>query len=144
ADMQVRDIMTPSAKVIHPSNTLQEAAEIMKELDVGTLPVCEEDRLVGMVTDRDITVRAVAEGEDPWTNRVQDVMTPEVIHCFEDQDVAEAARFMKDKQVRRLPVLNRDRRLVGIISLGDVAVQTDEEVAGNTLEGVSRPGGRLR
>jgi CBS domain-containing protein len=142
--MQVRELMTPSAEVISPSNTLQEAAERMKELDVGTLPVCEERRLVGMITDRDITVRGVAEGEDPWTDRVRDVMTREVIYCFDDQDIAEAARLMKNKQVRRLPVLNREMRLVGILSLGDVAVHTDEEVAGNTLEGVSQPGGPRR
>jgi CBS domain-containing protein len=131
--------MTRRVEVIRPDSTLQEAAEKMKDLDVGPLPVCEGDRLVGMITDRDITVRGVAEGQDPWTDHVRDVMTKEVIFCFEDQDVAEAARLMKDKQVRRLVVLDRDRRLVGIVSLGDLAVDADEEVAGNTLEGVSQP-----
>jgi CBS domain-containing protein len=137
--MQVRDVMTRRVEVIRPDSTLQEAAEKMKDLDVGPLPVCEGDRLVGMITDRDITVRGVAEGQDPWTDHVCDAMTKEVIFCFEDQDVAEAARLMKDKQVRRLVVLNRDKRLVGIVSLGDLAVDADEEVAGNTLEGVSQP-----
>jgi CBS domain-containing protein len=113
----------------------------MRDLDVGPLPVCgDDDRLVGVITDRDITVRATAEGEHPWTTHVREIMTPEVIYCFEDQDVAEAACIMKEKQVRRLIVLNRDKRMVGIVSLGDLAVDTgDEVIAGNTLEGVSMP-----
>jgi len=131
--------MTRAAEVVRPDSSLQEAARKMKDLDVGFLPVCDGERLVGTLTDRDIAVRAAAEGKDPKTTRARDTMTPEVLYCFEDQDVAEAARIMKDKQVRRLPVLNRDRRLVGILSLGDVATQTDEEVAGNTLEAVSQP-----
>jgi CBS domain-containing protein len=93
-----------------------------------------------MVTDRDLTVRATAEGEDPTTIHVRDIMTPEIFYCFEDQDVAEAARRMKDKRVRRLLVLNRDKRLVGIVSLGDWAVETgNEQLTGNTLEAVSEP-----
>src|SRR5262249_16280127 len=127
-----------------PEDTIQEAADKMKDFDVGPLPVCEGDRLVGLVTDRDIAVRATAEGFDPWTTKVREVMTPGGIFCFEDQDAAEAARLMKDKQVRRLVVLNRDKRLVGIVTLGDLAVETDEEVAGNTLEGVSQPPGPRR
>jgi CBS domain-containing protein len=112
----------------------------MKELDVGLLPVCEEDRLVGMVTDRDITIRSTSEGLDPWTTPVRDAMTREVIFCFEDQDVAEAARLMKEMQVRRLAVLNREKRLVGIVSLADLAVDAgDEQMAGQTLERVSEP-----
>lgn len=138
--MRVHDVMTRGVAVIHPDSTLQEAAEKMKDLDVGPLPVCDSDRLVGMVTDRDITVRAVAEGQDPWTDRVRDIMTPEVIYCFDDQDVAEAARTMKHKQVRRLPVLNRDKRLVGIVALGDLAVDVnDEQVSSETLQAVSEP-----
>jgi CBS domain-containing protein len=113
----------------------------MKELDVGMLPVCgDNDRLVGTLTDRDITIRAVAEGLDPRTALVRDVMTPSVVYCFEDEDVEEAARLMKDNQVRRLVVLNRDKRLVGIVSLGDLAVDTgDEHLAGSALEAVSEP-----
>jgi CBS domain-containing protein len=111
----------------------------MKSLDVGLLPVCEEVRLVGMVTDRDITVRAVSAGADAGSHRVRDVMTSDVVFCYEDQDVHEAARLMEEKQVRRLVVLTRDRRLAGIISLGDLAVQTgDERLAGEALESVSR------
>jgi len=112
----------------------------MKDLDVGPLPVCEGDRLVGMVTDRDITVRAVAEGCDSRTTTVRDVMTSDVVYCFENQDVEEAARLMKEHQVRRLIVLSRDKRLVGIVSLGDLAVETgDEHLTGRTLEEVSLP-----
>lgn len=138
--MQVKEIMTRGVEVIHPDNTLEEAAKKMKELDIGPLPVCENDRPVGVLTDRDIAVRSTAQGEDPTMDRVQDVMTPLVISCFEDEDVAVAARLMKEKQVRRLLVLNRDNRLVGILSLDDLAVRTgDEVVSGNTLEGVAWP-----
>src|SRR5262249_36172401 len=139
--MQVKEVMTRGVECIHPDATLQEAAQKMRELDVGLLPVCgANDRLVGMLTDRDITVRATAEGEDPWTGLVRDVMTSNIIYGFEDQDIAEAARLMKENQVRRLVVLNRDKRLVGIVSLGDLAVDTgDEQLAGSTLEGVSEP-----
>jgi len=139
--MQVHEIMTRGVECVRPDASVQEAAERMRDLDVGPLPVCgDDDRLVGVITDRDITVRATAEGEHPWTTHVREIMTPEVIYCFEDQDVAEAACIMKEKQVRRLIVLNRDKRMVGIVSLGDLAVDTgDEVIAGNTLEGVSMP-----
>jgi len=138
--MLVKEVMTRSAQCIGPDATLQEAAEKMKSLDVGALPVCDNDRLSGMLTDRDIAVRSVCEGHDTRTKRVRDAMTAGVIWCNEDQDVADAARLMKEKQIRRLPVLNQDKRLVGIISLGDLAVETgDERLAGNTLEAVSDP-----
>jgi CBS domain-containing protein len=139
--MQVREVMTPGAECICPTNSLQQAAQRMKQLDVGTLPVCgDNDRLVGMITDRDITVRAVAEACDSRTTTVKDVMTPDVVYCFEDQDVQQAAQLMKEYQIRRLVVLNRDKRLVGIVSLGDLAVETgDEKLAGQTLEHVSLP-----
>jgi CBS domain-containing protein len=138
--MQVKEIMTPAVEVITPDSSVQEAAEKMKQLDVGPLPVCEHGRLVGMITDRDITVRSVAEGYDPWTTQVRDAMTPEVIYCFENQDVAEAARLMEAKQVRRLPVLNRERRLVGVVALADLAVKVaDEQVTAETVERVSEP-----
>jgi len=107
---------------------------------VGPLPICDNDRLVGMLTDRDITVRAVAEGKDPRATRVRDVMTEGVCYCFEDDDVADAARLMKENQIRRLLVLDRNKRLAGIVSLGDLAVETgDEHLAGQTLERVSQP-----
>jgi len=138
--MQISEVMTRGAECIRPDATLQAAAERMKDLDVGALPVCDHDRLVGVLTDRDISVRAVAEGDSPWTARVSEVMTPGIIYCFEDQDVSEAAQLMKDKQVRRLPVLNRAKRLVGIVSLGDLAVETgNEHLVGDALEGISEP-----
>jgi len=138
--MQVSEVMTRDAECIGPDATLQQAAEKMKSLDVGSLPVCDNDRLAGMLTDRDITVRSVSDGHDPRTARVRDAMTPKVIHCCEDEDVTEVAKLMKENQIRRLPVLNRNKRLVGIVSLGDLAVETnDEQLAGSTLEGVSEP-----
>jgi CBS domain-containing protein len=138
--MQVKDVMTKGAECVTPSTSLQEAASKMKTLDVGPLPVCEGDQLVGMLTDRDITVRATAEALPPRLGQVRDVMTPDAVYCFEDQDVQEAAGLMQEHQVRRLVVLNRDKRLVGIVSLGDLAVETgDEKLAGETLEQVSEP-----
>jgi CBS domain-containing protein len=138
--MLVQEIMTRHAECTRPNATLQEVAERMQQLNVGSLPVCDNDRLVGMITDRDITVRSVAEGHDPDQDHVADAMTPGITYCLDDQDVEEAARLMNERQIRRLPVLNRDKRLVGIVSLGDLAVQTgDEELVGATVEGVSEP-----
>ena len=140
AGVQVKDIMTRNVEVVHPEATLWEAAQKMAALDVGMLPVCSGDQLVGMLTDRDITVRATAEGRDPKTTRVHEVMTPEVVYVFEDDDVSEAARIMMEQQIRRLVVLNQSKQLAGIISLGDLAVHTgDTQQAGQTLEGVSEP-----
>ena len=139
--MKVNEIITHDPEVIRPETALIEAAQKMKSLDIGMLPVCDGDRLVGVITDRDITVRGVAQGYDPKTARVQEVMTPEVIYCFDDEDVKDVAKKMEEKQVRRLPVLNREKRLVGIVSLGDLAVRTGKEkLAGEVLERVSKPG----
>jgi len=138
--MQISEVMTRGVECMRPDATLQQAAERMKSLDVGVLPVCDSDRLVGMLTDRDITVRCVAEGHDPKSDHVRDIMTPQLFYCFEDQDVAEAAQLMRDKQVRRLPVLNRNKRLVGIVTLGDLAVETpDKHLVGHAAEGISEP-----
>ena len=138
--MQVKEVMTRDVEIISPHSTLQEAAALMKKLDVGPLPVCQDDRLVGVVTDRDITVRATAEGQDPWGTRVRDVMSTKVVSCFDDQEVEEAAALMRKNEVRRLLVLDRNKRLVGIVSLGDLAVKAgDEQSAGDTLEHVSTP-----
>ncbi len=139
--MLVTNVMTRGAECVRPTTSLQEAARKMKDMDVGPLPVCgDNDRLVGMITDRDITVRAVAQACDPRTTTVKDVMTPDVVYCFEDQDVRDAAKLMQEHQIRRLVVLNRDKRLVGIVSLGDLAVETgDERLAGKTVEHVSLP-----
>jgi CBS domain-containing protein len=139
--MQLKDIMTPKPECIRPDDTLQNAAARMRDLDVGPLPVCgDDDRLAGMITDRDIVVRAVAEGKDPRTTRVREAMTEEFIYCFEDQDVQEAARGMQEHQVRRLLVMNRDKRLVGIVSLGDLATESgDARKSGEVLQDVSEP-----
>jgi len=144
--MQVKDVMTLQVECVSPDDTLQQAARRMRDLDVGSMPVCgDNSRLAGMLTDRDITIRAVAEGKDPSNTKVQDVMTPDIHYCFEDQDVAEAAKQMKDRQVRRLVVLNRDKRMVGIVSLGDLAVKPGSEAAASkTLEEVSEPAGANR
>jgi len=139
--MQVNEVMTQGVTCVRPNDNIATAAQKMKDLDVGALPVCgDNDRLVGMITDRDITVRATAGCCDPGGTSVNDAMTPNIIYVFDDQDVNEAAQLMKENQVRRLVVLNRDKRLVGIVSLGDLAVDTrDEELAGATLEAVSEP-----
>jgi CBS domain-containing protein len=138
--MRVNEVMTKTAECIRPDASIQEAAERMKALAVGALPVCADDRLVGMITDRDITVRATAAGQDPGGTRVRDAMTPEIAWCFDDELITNAVRLMEEKQIRRLPVLNRDKRLVGIVSLGDLAVKTgDEALAGAILEQVSEP-----
>ena len=139
--MKVKEIMTRDIDVVSPETTLRDAAERMNSLDVGVLPVCENDRLVGMITDRDITVRATADGLDPFATQVGEVMSKdELITCGEDEDVEAATRMMRDKRVRRLPVLGDDRRLVGILALGDVAVdQGDSNEAAETLKEISRP-----
>lgn len=136
--MQVKEIMTPQVERLSAGATLQDAATQMKNLDIGMIPIYQDDRLVGMVSDRDITVRATAEGRDPKTTPVQDIMTPEVIYCFEDDDVVHASELMQEQQIRRLIVLDRDKTLAGIVSLGDIATETDKETAGKTVEGVSK------
>jgi CBS domain-containing protein len=139
--MKVHDSMTRDVQMAAPSQSVRDAARMMAELDVGVLPVGENDRLVGMITDRDIVVRAVAAGHGPDTP-VREVMSAQVQYCFEDQTVEEITANMADIQVRRLPVVDRDKRLVGIISLGDIAVQSGrEQEAGAALGGISRPGG---
>jgi len=138
--MQIKDMMSQGVEVIRPDASIKAAAEKMSQLDIGPLPVCDGERLVGMVTDRDITVRAVAQGCDPNTTLVRDVMTSEVVSCFEDQDFNTAARMMERHQIRRLPILNREKRLVGIVSLGDLAVRSgNKTMAGEALQEVSEP-----
>jgi CBS domain-containing protein len=138
--VQLKDIMTRNVEVVQPETTLQEAAALMDRLNVGPLPVCTGDQVVGMITDRDITVRATAVGQDPQATRVADVMSRDVVSAYEDQEVGEAARLMQAKQVRRLVVLDRTGRLVGIVSLGDLAVVSgDDRLSGATLEQISEP-----
>lgn len=140
--MLVKDIMTRDVEVIGPHDTLQQAAQRMKVFDIGVLPVCDGDRLEGMLTDRDITVVATADGMDPTHTSVEDVMTPDVVYCYEDQPIEEAASMMEEKRVRRLAVLNRKKRLTGIVSIGDLAEKSqDETLSGQVLEKVSQPAG---
>ena len=139
--MKVSDAMTRDVRVANPNQTLQDAAKMMSDVDSGVLPVGENDRLIGMITDRDIAVRAVAQGKGPQT-LVREVMTDHVHYCFDDEDTDEVTRKMADSQVRRLPVVNRDKRLVGILSLGGVATSRDgADEAGEALSDISRPGG---
>ena len=138
--MKVSEAMTRDVRVASPDQSIREAARTMAEIDTGVLPVGESDRLVGMITDRDIAIRAVAEGKGPDTP-VREVMTQDVKYCFEDEDTDHVARNMADQQVRRLPVVNRDKRLVGILSLGDLAVMQGAGPAGEARTGVSQPGG---
>ena len=138
--MNVSDAMTRDVQIANPDQTIQEAAKLMASIDAGALPVGDKDRLVGMITDRDIAIRAVADGKGPDT-KVRDVMSKEVRYCFEDETVEAVSRNMGDQQVRRLPVVSRDKRLVGILSLGDVATTRDSSHAGQALKGISRPGG---
>ena len=135
--MKVREIITPDPEVIHPDATICEAARKMRQYDVGMLPVCDGDRLVGAVTDRDLAIRATAEGLDPLKTPVREIMTPGMHYCFEDDDLASLARIMEDRQIRRLPVLNRSKRLMGIVSVGDLALRThDEHLVEEVLEHV--------
>jgi len=132
--MKVSEIISQEPTCVSPRTTVLETAQTMKVLDVGMLPVCDQDRLVGTVTDRDITIRVVAQGWDAKQTPVRDVMTEETVYCLDDQKAEEAAQLMREHQVRRLPVLNRDGRLVGIISLGDLAACSgNEEMAGEVL-----------
>lgn len=139
--MQIREIMTRNVECAGPEDTLRHAAEMMRNLDIGALPVCENDRVVGMITDRDIVIRVVAKGEDPSTTLVVQAMTPEVITCREADDVQDVARTMRDQQIRRIIVISNDtNRIAGVVSLGDLAVESgDEQLAGVTLEGISEP-----
>jgi CBS domain-containing protein len=132
--------MTRDVRVASPGQSIRDAALMMLEIDAGSLPVGENDRLVGMITDRDIAVRAVAYGKDPLTP-VREAMTFEVKYCFDDEDTDEVAHNMGDLQIRRLPVVNRQKRLVGILSLGDLATKDDGATAGDALADIAQPGG---
>ncbi|HLU77902.1 MAG TPA: CBS domain-containing protein [Burkholderiales bacterium] len=138
--MQVSEAMTRDVRVASPTDTLRDVARIMADIDAGAVPIGDNDRLVGMITDRDIAVRAVAMGKGPDT-QVQEIMSSEVLYCYEDDDIDDVAENMADVQVRRLPVVNRDKRLVGIIALADIAEREGPHAAGVAVEGISKPGG---
>lgn len=139
--MQLKEIMTRNVECLKPTDSLVHAAERMRDLNVGSLPICgEDDRLAGIITDRDITVRGTAAGCDPETTQVDEIMTPEIRFCFEDDSVDDAVHLMEEKQIRRLAVLNRGKRLVGIVSLGDLAVRSgDMHLSAEALEQISEP-----
>lgn len=137
--MKLGEIMTRDVQVVAPGDTIQRAAKLMDDLNVGALPVCDGDQLHGMITDRDITVRATSAGLGPDT-KVEMAMTAEMEFLFEDDDVEAAAERMAQRQIRRLPVVDRNRKLVGIVSLGDLAVDSrDDHLAQDALEAVSEP-----
>lgn len=138
--MQVKEAMSDDVRISSPNQTIREAAKMMVEIDAGCLPVGEDDRLVGMITDRDIAVRAVAQGKGPDTP-VGEVMSREqVLYCYDDEDIDHVAQNMSEQRVRRLPVVNREKRLVGIVSLGDVAIK-EKRAGGKAVSGVSKQGG---
>ncbi|MET0690693.1 MAG: CBS domain-containing protein [Candidatus Binatia bacterium] len=132
--------MTRNVEVVNGNASLKEAATKMKKLDVGLIPVCDGDRLKGLLTDRDITIRATADGRDPSKTKVNEVMSTDIAYCLEDQAVDEAVILMEARQIRRLPILNQDKQLVGIVSLADIAVHVgDRDLTGETLEEISEP-----
>jgi len=136
--MKVREIMTEAVELVDPDTVLRDAAQQMRDANTGFLPVGVDDRLVGTITDRDIAVRAVADGLDPKVARVREAMSKTLVYCFEEQDTSEAATLMAEHKIRRLPVLNSAKRLVGVISLGDLAVGTgDDDVVGQTVQDIS-------
>lgn len=138
--MELRDIMTRDVEVVSGEASLKDAAVKMRNLDVGLIPVCAGNRLQGMLTDRDITIRATAEGRDPNATKVTEVMSTDVAYCLEDQEIEEAVGLMEARQIRRLPIVNQEKQLVGIVSLGDIAVQVgDLDLAGETLKEISEP-----
>jgi CBS domain-containing protein len=138
--MRVREVMTTDVQMASPDQPIRHAADLMARLDAGAVPISHNDRLVGMITDRDIAVRAVASGKGPDTP-IRDVMSSQIRYCFDDQELEDVAN-MADIKVRRLPVVNRDKRLVGILSLGDIALSDGlDEASAVALSGISEPGG---
>lgn len=135
--MQIKDVMTPEVQLISPETTLAAAAAIMRDRDFGALPVAENDRLVGMLTDRDIAVRGVAAGRDPKTTAAREIMSPKILYCRDDQDIGEVAQSMGKQRLRRYPVINRAKRLVGIVSLADLTRSGDTKAAGESLRHIA-------
>ena len=137
---QIKEIMTPSVEILSSNATATDAARKMKDLDVGAIPVCDGERLLGMVTDRDLVLRVMAMSRDPEQAKVSEAMTPGLVYCFEDEDAEIAAEQMSEKQIRRLPVLSRHKQLVGIVSLGDLVVDgLDTHASGEVARDVSDP-----
>jgi len=138
--MRVSECMSPDVRIAGPDNTMQSAAQIMADLDAGFLPVADHERLIGIVTDRDIAIRGVAAGKPPETS-IREVMSTEVKYCFQEDEIDDVLENMGDIQIRRLPVVDSDKRLVGIVSLSDLAGNGDVERAGEALGEITRPSG---
>jgi CBS domain-containing protein len=135
--MQAKEIMTPMVECISPEAGIEDVARKMKSLDVGFLPVCHDDRLVGTLTDRDIVVRGIAEGKDLKSVKVSELLTHDVFWCYEDQTADEVAEYMSEKKIRRVLVLNGEKRLVGVISIGDLAKSGEAEKVGETTKEIA-------
>ena len=138
--MRVSEAMTREVRVANPDQSIREVARIMAEIDAGVMPVGDNDRLVGMITDRDIAIRAVGQGKGPDTPVREVMSTEQVLYCYEDEDLDHVAKNMGSEQVRRLPVVNKEKRLVGIVSIGNIA-QRESKSAGKAVKGVTKPGG---
>jgi CBS domain-containing protein len=137
--MLLRQIMTPEVEVVAPDATIWEAADVMRRLNVGALPVSDGTKVIGMITDRDITVRATAEGYDPHATRVGQCMSPDLFYCMDDDETAAAEALMQEKRIRRVPVFNKDHELVGMVALADLATKTvDTDEVERTLYNISR------
>lgn len=134
---QIKDVMSPNFKWMAPDSPVAQVAQQMRDMDCGFMPLAENDKMIGMVTDRDITVRAIAEGKDPANTPARDIMTPKTYYCFDDQDVEEVCNNMGEIQVRRLPVVNRDKRLVGVVSMGDLAQAASRTNVGQTQQQIT-------
>jgi CBS domain-containing protein len=143
--MKVREIMTPDVECIGSRDNLVEAASLMRQLDVGVLPVCDDEEVVGIITDRDIVIRCVAENRDARLCQVRDAMSSGVVCVYDDNSVEDAVRVLEKYQIRRAPVMNRDNnKLVGIISLGDIAVDVGASLSGEALKDISHPAEPVR
>jgi len=134
---QIKDVMSPNFKWMAPDSPISQVAQQMRDMDCGFMPLAENDKMIGMITDRDIAVRAVADGKDPQQTKARDIMTPKTYYCYDDQDIEEVCNNMGEIQVRRLPVVNRDKRLVGIVSLGDLAQSASRPNVGQTQQQIT-------
>ena len=137
--MQIKDVMTKNVELVSPDTSVKAAAQQMRQHDIGALPVGKGEKMIGMLTDRDIVLRVVAEGKNPTDAKVGETMSPGVRYCFEDQFLDDVARNMASQQIRRLPVVSRDKRLVGIVSIADLATNGDHAGVGEALESISKP-----
>jgi len=139
--MRIRELMTKTVTTVKPETRIAEIARIMRDEDIGSVPVAENDRLVGMVTDRDIVIRGVVDGSSLDSKSARDVMSPQILYCIEDQKVEDVLRNMGEKQVRRLPVIDASKRLVGVVSIGDLSTRARTTKTGEALKEISKPAG---